>query len=43
MTLEHEMSSLELESDLVEIEDLRVEDFLDFARYGEVEALQAIF
>lgn len=43
MTLEHEMNSLDLESELVEIEDLQVEDFLDFARYGEFEALKSIF
>ena len=42
MTLEHDMSSLDLESELVEIKDLKVEDFLDFARYGEYEALSAI-
>lgn len=43
MSIEQEMNSLDLESELVEIEDLKVEDFLDFARYGETEALQAIF
>lgn len=42
MTLEHGMSSLDLDSELVEIKDLKVEDFLDFARYGEFEALKAI-
>ena len=42
MTLEHEMNSLDLESELVEIKDLKVEDFLDFGRYGEFEALHAI-
>ena len=42
MTLEHGMNSLDLDSELVEIKDLKVEDFLDFARYGEFEALQAI-
>lgn len=43
MTLEHGMNSLDLDSELVEIKDLKVEDFLDFARYGEFEALEAIF
>ena len=41
MPLEH-LNSLDLESELVEIEELTVEDFLDFARYGELEALKAI-
>lgn len=43
MTIEYEMNSLDLESELVEIDDLKVEDLLDFARYGEDAALQAIF
>lgn len=42
MSLEHEMHSLDLDSELVEIKDLKVEDFLDFARYGDFEALQDI-
>lgn len=42
MTLEHEMEPTDLDSELVEIADLKVEDLLDFARYGEVEALTAI-
>ena len=42
MTIENEMNSLDLESELVEIDDLKVDDFLDFARYGEDAALQAI-
>lgn len=42
MTLEHEMDPTDLDSELVEISDLKVEDLLDFARYGEVEALTAI-
>ena len=42
MTLEHEMNFLDLDSELVELKDLKVEDLLDLARYGEFEALQAI-
>ncbi len=43
MTIEHEMNSLDIDSELVEIQDLKVEDLLDFARYGEYEALKSIF
>lgn len=43
MTIEHEMNALDLDSEFVEIQDLKVEDLLDFARYGELEALQSIF
>jgi uncharacterized protein len=42
MTLEHGMNSLDLDAELVEIKDLKVDDLLDFARYGEFEALKAI-
>lgn len=42
MTLENEMHSLDLDSEIVDIKDLKVEDLLDFARYGEFEALQTI-
>lgn len=43
MTIEKDLNSLDLNSDLVEIEDLQIEDLLDFARYGELEVLEAIF
>ena len=43
MTIEKDLSSLDLNSDLVEIKDLQIEDLLDFARYGEFETLEAIF
>ena len=42
MIIEHELNSLDLDSESVEIQDLKAEDLLDFARYGEYEALQAI-
>lgn len=42
MTLEYEMDHTDLDSELVEISDLKVEDLLDFARYGEIGALSAI-
>lgn len=44
MTVEHEPAIYGVdECEVVEIQDLRVEDLLDFARYGEYEALKAIF
>ena len=43
MTIELDLNSLDLNSDLVEIKDLQIEDLLDFARYGELDALEAIF
>lgn len=43
MTVEQEPAVYDVdECEVVEIQDLQVEDLLDFARYGEYEALKAI-